>query len=227
MSRIKPHEWSALYANFEAPISRYDCGQYCAPFNNGEPFCCSTQHSIPVVLVEEWQYLQARTDLWHLFQPRNNHEKQLQDELASDCRLLECKGYKHCERDNRSLSCRAFPFYPYVTREWEFIGLAYYWYYDDRCWVINNLQIVDHAYVRQFVATYEEIFARLPDEKATFRDYSATARRVFSRWKRTIPLIYRDGGYYKISPSTGRLRRTTPDKFPKTGPYVVAFETVG
>ncbi len=226
MPRPSPTEWGSIYAGFEAPLSRFDCGQYCAPFNDGEPVCCSTSNSIPVVFVEEWDYLQSQGDLWHVFEPRNKHEEGLRDELVEECLLVECKGYQHCERENRSLSCRAFPFYPYITQEWEFIGLAYYWYYKDRCWVISNLQIVDETYLQQFIKTYEDLFDRMPDEKATFRDYSATARRVFSRWKRTIPLLHRDGGYYKVSPKTGRLRRTTAEQFPKHGPFVVEFEPV-
>ncbi|MGH9200587.1 MAG: PKD domain-containing protein [Vicinamibacterales bacterium] len=225
MSRPKPDEWGAILARFEAPISKFDCGQYCSPYNNGEPFCCSTQHAIPVVFVEEWQHLKAQSDLWHLFKPRNNHERRMKDELASALRLIECKGFMHCERENRSLSCRAFPFFPYVTREDEFIGLAYYWYFEDRCWVISNLQIVTHTYVDQFVATYEDLFKRMPDEKEHYRDYSATMRRVFSRWGRTIPLVHRDGGFYAVSPETGQLRRTTPDRFMRHGPYKAKDES--
>lgn len=219
MPRPKRAEWGQIYANFEASISKFDCGQYCAPHNNGVPVCCSTEHAIPVVFVEEWQHLKSKTDLWHLYKPKGKYEQGLKDELTSDSRLVECKGFMHCERENRSLSCRAFPFFPYVTRGGEFIGMAYYWYFEDRCWVISNLQIVTEEYLGQFVATYEDQFRRMPDEKEHFRDYSATMRRVFSRWKRAIPLLHRDGGYYKVSPTTGKLRRTTPDKFMRHGPY--------
>ncbi|HLF27138.1 MAG TPA: hypothetical protein VJG32_12435 [Anaerolineae bacterium] len=219
MPRPTPEDWATLLANFEAPIAAFDCGQYCAPHNNGEPVCCSTQHAIPVVFVEEWQHLKAQSDLWHLFKPRNAHERQMKDELTSASRLVECKGFRCCERENRSLACRAFPFFPYVTRKGDFIGLAYYWYFEDRCWVISNLRIVTREYVEQFVATYEELFRRMPAEQAHFREYSATMRRLFSRWGRAIPLLHRAGGFYLISPRTGRLRRTSPDRFPQHGPY--------
>jgi hypothetical protein len=222
MPRPKPHEWGEILADFEAPIAAFDCGQYCSPHNHGEPFCCSTQHAVPVVFVEEWQHLRAQSDLWHLFKPRNRHDRNLRDELTSASRLVECKGFRRCERENRSLSCRAFPFFPYVTREGDFVGLAYYWYFEDRCWVINNLQIVTREYVDQFVATYEDLFRRMPDEKEHFRNYSATMRRVFSRWRRSIPLVHRNGGYYAISSRSGRLRRATPDAFGRRGPYAQA-----
>ena len=85
--------------------------------------------------------------------------------------------------------------------------------------MISNLHIVTREYVDQFVATYEDLFRRMPDEKEHFRDYSAMMRRVFSRWGRTIPLVHRDGGFYAISPETGQLRRTAPDRFMRHGPY--------
>lgn len=219
MSRPRPEEWGDLFAHFEAPISAFDCGRFCAPHNGGEPVCCSTAHAIPVVFVEEWQHLKGQSDLWRLFRPRNAPERRMKQELHSSSRLVECKGFLHCERHNRSLSCRAFPFFPYVTRAGEFIGLAYYWSFEDRCWVISNLGIVTRRYIDQFVATYDELFRSMPDEKAHYRGYSATMRRTFSRRGRRIPLIHRDGGYYVISPRTGALLSSDSGHFPKHGPY--------
>jgi hypothetical protein len=219
MPRPTADEWGDLFARFEAPISAFDCGRFCAPHNGGEPVCCSTQHAIPVVFVEEWQHLKAQSDLWHLFRPRNANERRMKRELHSASRLVECKGFLHCERHNRSLSCRAFPFFPYVTRDDAFIGLAYYWSFEDRCWVISNLSSVTREYVAQFVAAYDELFRRMPDEKENYREYSASLRRVFSRWGRSIPLLHRDGGCYAVSPRSGRLSDADPDRFPKHGPY--------
>lgn len=212
MPRPKPEEWGQLLARFEAPIAAFDCGRFCAPHNAGTPFCCSTQHAVPVVFVEEWQHLKAQSDLWHLFRPGNSHERKMKAELHSASRLIECKGFRHCERENRSLSCRAFPFFPYVTRQGDFVGLAYYWYFEDRCWVISNLHIVTREYVDQFVATYDELFERMPDEKEHFRGYAATMRRVFSRRGWTMPLVHRDGRFYTVEPGTGELTLTSPDR---------------
>ena len=75
MSSIKPEEYKSIYAGFEAAISRYDCGQYCAPHNGGEPVCCSTKNAIPVATIEEWKFLKSRTDLWHIYQPHTEAER--------------------------------------------------------------------------------------------------------------------------------------------------------
>jgi hypothetical protein len=219
VSSIKSEEYESIYAGFEAAISRYDCGQYCSPHNGGEPVCCSTKNAIPIATVEEWKFLKSRTDLWHIYQPRTKTERKIKEELPHDCRTLECKGAAFCERHNRTLSCRTFPFYPYITKGYGFAGLAYYWHFEDKCWVMSNLQIVEREFVREFVSTFELLFRRVPGELEVFRDYSASMRRAFSRWKRNIPLIGRDGGYFEVLPNTGEIRPAKVEDFLKHGPY--------
>ena len=43
---MQPQDYAVLYDRFKASVSRYDCGKYCAPLNNGEPVCCTT--SLPL-----------------------------------------------------------------------------------------------------------------------------------------------------------------------------------
>ena len=217
--RIRPDDFGALYDRFQAPISRYDCGRMCAPLNGGEPVCCSTQNAVPVVQKAEWRLLESRTDMWRRFKPYDAATRTIVRELTTSCVAIECRGARHCERDNRSLACRAFPFFPYITKEREFVGLAYYWDFEDRCWVISNLSIVDRDFVRDFVATHELLFARDAEEFDTFRDHSAAMRRVFTRWKRPIPLIGRDGGYLKVLPRGGRIVPARIEEFRALGPY--------
>src|SRR5690606_15879490 len=126
---------------------------------------------------------------------------------------------RFCERQNRTVACRAFPFFPYLTRQREFIGLSYYWDFEDRCWMISHMKLVEQAYVEEFVAAFEAIFAKDRREFDTYVDFSATMRRVFSRRKRKIPLIARDGGYRLIDPSTGIAKPCGPEKLPRLGPF--------
>ena len=108
-------------------------------------------------------------------------------ELHHSCAAIECKGVAHCERDNRSMACRAFPFYPYITREGEFAGLAYYWSFEETCWVISNLSVVDKGFVDEFVRVHEYLMKVDTDELENFTAFSANMRRVFSRRRRSIP----------------------------------------
>ena len=212
-------EYESIYGGFESPISKFDCGQYCAPHNGGQPVCCTTTHCIPVARREEWNFLRSRSDLWHKYKPRTKAEQAVKAELPRDIFLIECKGAAHCERENRSLACRAFPFFPYVTKGYEFVGLTYYWHFEDLCWVISNLQIVEREFLDECVSTFDLLFRRIPGELEVFRDYSASMRRAFSRMKRMIPLLRRDGRYAEVIPGTGEIRAARVEIFAKHGPY--------
>lgn len=226
MDRIAAEEFAGLYACFHAPLASLDCGQRCAPYNEGgAPFCCDTRHAVPAAYQAEWSYLQANTDLWHLWEGRTMGETEQLEALAPEGQvLIACLGYQLCQRDFRSLTCRAFPFFPYLTRQGQFIGLSVYWEYEECCWVINNLQVVSRAFREEFIQTFDQLFARLPGELEVFRQFSARMRRVFGKRHSIIPLLHRNGGFYKISPRDGRRRRASPEKFRKYGPYKIAAQ---
>lgn len=217
--KLQPTHFQQVYDRFQASISRYDCGKKCAPLNGGEPVCCTTEAAVPIAHNSEWQLLKSRTDLWHPFKPIDAATRQIVKETAADCKAIECKGAAFCERDNRTLACRAFPFFPYITREGEFVGLGYFWEFEDRCWVISNLRIVNRKFVKEFVAAHEYLFEQDPQEKEYAENHSATARRVFSRWKRFFPLIGRDGGYFKVLPHGGGIVKARLSEFRAHGPY--------
>jgi len=216
---IKASDFASLYEGFNSPVSRFDCGKKCAPLNGGSPVCCSTENAVPVVHKVEFDLLKTRTDLWTKFKPYDYATRQIVAELTSDCMAIHCKGARFCERDNRTIACRGFPFYPYLTRERQFIGIGTYWTFEDRCWMMSNLEIVDRAFVNEFIATYEALFVRDESEFKTYVDFSASARRVYSRWKRQIPLLGREGELLIVEPSTGAVRPGRRKEFPKAKPF--------
>jgi hypothetical protein len=211
--------YARIYDNFRSSISRYDCGQHCSKHNNGEPVCCTTRHAVPIVDKTELALLQSRSRIWSVYVPTDAAGREIVNDLHKDCLAVECKGARLCERDNRSMSCRTFPFFPYFTRQREFVGLAYYWDFEDRCWVMSNLGIVDKKFIDEFVAAHELLFAHDEEEKEGMVDHSAAMRRVFSRWNRIIPLIGRDGGYYAVEPRTHVIRPATLAEFGRHGYY--------
>ena len=212
-------DYAVLYDDFKANISRHDCGRFCAPLNGGEPVCCTTGHAIPVVDKTEFELLKSRTDLWHRFRAKDAQAKSVVSDLHHTCTAIECKGAKFCERDNRTLACRSFPFYPYITKADEVIGLATYWIFEDRCWLISNMQVVERAFIKEFMAAYDFVFARDALERKTMRDHSANHRRLFSRQNRIIPLIGKDGGFLKVMPRGGEIRPAKIEEFKKVGPF--------
>ncbi len=214
-----------LYAGFDAPVTEVDCGQQCAVHNpSGLPFCCDICLAVPVAYRQEWAYLQQQGGFWHLWrgdecdnEPCDPEE--LRAETPDHLCLLACQGVQHCQRNLRATSCRQFPFFPYVTSDYRFIGLAYDWDFETRCWVISHLEQVTSAYRRQFTAFYDALFALWQEDFDSYADLSEDMREHFIAQKRRIPLLHRNGGYYWISPRSERLTRANPAAFRRFGPY--------
>ncbi|MEG9861221.1 MAG: hypothetical protein V6Z81_01750 [Parvularculales bacterium] len=218
---LKPEDFSRIYEMFGSAISRrHDCGQFCAPLNGGTPVCCDTGNAIPVVDKAEWHLLKSRTDLWRRFKPFDAASREVVDDLASVCRAIECKGAAFCERENRSLACRAFPFFPYFTKQKELVGLSYYWTFADRCWVMSNLHIVEPRFVRELITAYEYMFARDDDERDAFINQSVSIRRIFSRRRKSFPVIGREGEWFQVPPhSGGQLKPITSSRYKAHAPF--------
>ena len=216
MMTLKEKHFEKIHSKFTSSISeKYDCGRICAPLNGGEPVCCSTENAIPVVEKSEWRVLRKRTEMWQKFKPFDKESKKIVEELTSSSCAIECKGAAHCERQNRTLACRAFPFCPYFNKDGEIEGISYYWFFEDRCWVISNMQIVEKAFVDELLAAYELVFKHDKDELEAFVDNSKQMRKVFSRKNRPIPVIGRDGNLYKIMPKTkGKMVPASFDEIP-------------
>ena len=217
----KPKHFEKIYKRFRASISeRHDCGRYCAPLNGGQPVCCTVDHAIPSASPPEWKVMQKRTDMWRRYKPKDAESRKVVKEIEETCIACVCKGAAHCERENRLLGCRAFPFFPYLMRDGTLFGLAYYWTFEDRCWIISNLEVVEKQYVREFVEAYEMLIEADDGEFEAFHDQSSAMRRVFSRAGRDIPIIGREGGYYKVLAGTGgRIVPARLSEFEKHGPY--------
>jgi len=226
MKDRNPHiDIRAVYDQFDAPIAAIDCGKKCAPHNpNGVPFCCDICDAVPVAYQEEWSYLSSSTNLWHLWrgdecasQPENPAD--LKAETSETMLLLACLGAQHCQRTYRALSCRQFPFFPYITSDYRFLGLAYEQEFEHSCWVISNLGKVTADYRREFVGTFDALFSLWMHEMESYAIHSEKMRIQFLTQKRRIPILHRNGGYYLLSPGSERLARVKSDQLPRFGVY--------
>lgn len=226
MSDLAPQlDLRELYDHFDAPVTPFDCGQKCAPHNpDGIPFCCDICHAVPVAFHQEWGYLQSRTDLWHewrgdecLAEPCD--PDLLRSQTPDHMRLLACLGPAHCRREFRTVSCRQFPFFPFITSDDRFIGLAYEWEFETTCWVINHLETVTETYRHEFVRLYDDTLLMWGEEYESYANLSDEMRSVFAARRQRIPILHRNGGYYLLSPASERLQRVTPQQFRRFGPY--------
>jgi len=215
----------SFYNHFDAPITALDCGTKCAPYNpSGKPFCCDICHAVPVAYQQEWDYLKNRTDLWHEWSGDEcTHDPVNPEDLKVDAPehllLLACRGPAFCQREYRASSCRQFPFFPYVTSNYRFIGLAYYWDFEPTCWVISNLGEVTDTYRKSFVSMYDEIFNYRFDEYESYAAISEEMREHFLSQNRRFPVLHRNGGIYLISPGNENQRRTIAPRLRRFAPY--------
>jgi hypothetical protein len=214
-----------IYDQFDSSIAALDCGKKCAPHNpSGKPFCCDICHAVPAVYHQEWDYLKRNTDLWHEWRGDECLEDQtdpahLRAETPEHMRLLACKGPQYCQREYRALSCRQFPFFPYITTDYRFIGLAYEWTFEPVCWVINNLGEVSQAYRSEFVRTFDALLASSEKDLFSYSVLSGEMREHYASQRRRIPLLHRKGEYHLISPNSERMQRVAPEQLKRFGPY--------
>jgi hypothetical protein len=200
-----------IYSHFSAEMTDFDCGKFCASHNpSGMPFCCDICQAVPAVYVQEWEYLQRSTDLWHQWRGDECPEElsdteNLTSETPQHMLLLACQGPAHCQRQYRALSCRQFPFFPYISTDYRFIGLAYEWEFEQTCWVIRNLGVVTAAYRSEFIQTYDFIFNLWQDDLASYAIHSDHLREYYVAQKRRFPLWHRNGSLYHVSPVSERL----------------------
>jgi hypothetical protein len=227
VSELKVEVIRDLYDKFDSPIARLDCGKKCAPHNSsGKPFCCDICHAVPAAYKSEWNYLQPNTDLWHVYrgdecgsENKSAAKKLKADTPKSMLLLLACLGPDQCQRDFRALSCRQFPFFPYVTSDYRFPGLAYEWEFESRCWVVSNLSHVTQKYREEFVGTFDKLFSLFQDEFDNYAFHSEKLREYYAKKKRRFTLLHRNGKAYLVSPRNERMTKMDIEKLPKFGFY--------
>ncbi len=215
----------ALYDRFDAPLTGIDCGAMCAPHNpSGKPFCCDICLAVPAAYRQEWAYLRRATGLWRPYRgdecPADPTDPaELRASTPRHMRLLACLGPESCQRPFRAISCRQFPFFPYVTSGYRFIGLAYDWEFEPVCWVISHLAEVTPAYREEFIGLYDGLFALWQEDFECYALRSEEMRAHFAAEKRRIPLLHRNGQAYLLSPRSERLHRVDLSRLPRHGFY--------
>ena len=225
---LAPSDLRALFNGFNSPIAKLDCGKKCAPHNpNGKPFCCDICHAVPAAFQSEWTYFNSTTDLWHKYRGDECHASREADagravrdsDLPSGMVLLACLGPDKCQRDYRALSCRAFPFFPYISSDYRFIGLACEWEFESVCWVISNLNSVTDKYRAEFISAFDFLLATFDDIFDNYATHSERLRADASSKRKRFPLLHRNGRAYLVSPRSERMQRVDAASLPRYGFY--------
>jgi hypothetical protein len=214
-----------LYNGFAMPLCNIDCGSKCGPHNEcGVPLCCDIQQVIPAAFGMEWDYLEENSDLWKPWTSSGQLNQELQEELQEGQVLLECKGYRECQRDFRTMTCRAFPFYPYLNSEFEFRGMSYYPDFRSGCWIISNLEVVSQSYKEAFQHTYLRLFEAFPESHHNFSDFSRYMRDKAVEASEKVILLDFLGDAYAIDPRTEDEYQVEYKELSAFGPFEIARE---
>ena len=220
---LNPQEIREIFAGFSLPITEIDCGQKCAPHNPaGKPFCCDICEAVPAAYESEWATVRVESKLWHRYRGdecANQSEALDDDEMPDGMIPLACLGHQSCERENRLISCRQFPFFPYVSSEYEFLGLVYDADFEEKCWVISNLTEVTDAYQKQFVQTFDIIFALFQDEFDGYALRSEEMREAFAEQKRGFVILLLDGSFGMLNPVNEGIKPIEAEQLEGFGVY--------
>lgn len=214
-----------LYSGFDMPLCEVDCGLKCGPHNDyGVPICCDIHQVIPSAFDLEWSYLRENTDLWKPWSSTGPLDEDLKDEIQDGQVLIECKGYQECQREFRTLTCRAFPFYPYLDSGGSFIGLAYYSEFRYGCWIISNLDLVSQPYKEAFQRTFQRVFEIYPDYLQNLIDYCSYARETAAEESEKIVLLGFSGDVFMIDPQTEEKYQVEYKELSAFGPFEITRE---
>lgn len=214
-----------LYRDFDMPLCEINCGLKCGPYNDyGVPICCDIHQVIPSAFDLEWRFLKENTDLWQPWSSADRYDGKLDDEILDGQVLLQCKGYQACQREFRTLTCRAFPFYPYLDSEENFRGLAYYPEFRFDCWIISNLEVVTQSFKSAFQCAFERIFELYPDYRQNYIAYSGYERQKAAEENEMIVLLGFTGDVHLIDPLTEADNPVQYKDLTAYGPFEITRE---
>ena len=194
-----------LLDTLTVPCTDFDCGTLCAPDNDGIPVCCDKRLIVPVLYKTEYKLLRSRSKLWRPYRPQNAQQRELKSDTRACDAVCECRGVAHCERENRSIVCRTFPFEPYLDHDRQFVGLIYNQDFEELCPLTSGRHEIRADFVEQCTAMWEKAFAWSADEVDFYHEHSQTVRRSFGQRGKRIPVITREGR--KMMPTRRPARR--------------------
>ncbi|EQA38293.1 hypothetical protein LEP1GSC047_2057 [Leptospira inadai serovar Lyme str. 10] len=179
------------YSLLQEEVTEYNCGSLCAPANGGIPVCCQADNALPTLYKSEYEMLSERTDLWKEYVPGTKEEKK---EFAEyDQRKItfcECKGVAHCERENRSISCRTFPLEPYLDTRGVIVGLVFMKEFTSKCPLTSREKDIRQEFIDNHFLFWEKLLFRLESEYEVYWDSSKAYRRWRKRTGNDFPILY-------------------------------------
>lgn len=177
--RLSEKELKWLYKLMEVPMTEFDCGQLCVTEENGVPPCCDALKTVPVLFKSEYEWHRKRNDFWRQMNeddPVYNTFCELID--ADDYEQFAiCPGVEGCDRDQRSLVCRTYPFEPYIDEDGRLKGITFNYDEEEVCPLVSKLDLdLNGDYITNSLIYWDFIFKRFPDQFDIYYESSQQLR---------------------------------------------------
>ncbi len=188
----------------EEPIVDYDCALLCKDTNNGIPYCCEAGNAVPLLYKAEYEHLRMIGDLWFEWEPKTEDDRELLSYAREDQVFAECRGSKHCIREQRSITCRIFPLEPYIDRRGVFVALTFIEDFlksdeheSSKCPLATRKDDIRIEFIDSHFLFWQNLLLRLPNEYKIYKGSSASIRR-FNKEQKTEPILFFPSFYKDI-----------------------------
>jgi len=181
--KLKEKDFIYFYKLLNIPATNFDCGLYCS--NNNNPICCDQSKVIPVLYKNEFKYLE-KSKMWKKFIPKTKRDYYLYNSCGEDEIMANCQGSLNCIREYRSLICRTFPFYPYIDKNKNFLGLTYNYEFDNKCILISKPYLINKTFIQKSIKLWTIVFSKDINE---FYAYQEVSRKIEKNRKKYNKMI--------------------------------------
>jgi len=180
-----------LYRLLDVPMLDFDCGQLCAPENDGIPICCDQRTIIPILYADELRWHRQHGKFWKRMPKRGKAARELAEMVEDDIdHLAVCLGPSKCERSKRAFVCRVFPFEPHCDSLGRVLGLTYTFSKDHPCPLVKMENVpYNPEFIQNCIRFWRELFKLIPRERDLYREESKRMQRRFQRKGRKIPIF--------------------------------------
>ncbi len=180
--KLTEKQLKRFYRLLSVRMTDFDCGSKCAPENNGVPYCCDREQVTPVLFRDEYRWHRKRGAFWKKMPIKTKKDKKLVEETCTYNVFSLCPGGESCRRTLRSLSCRMFPFEPFLDEGGTVTGLVYQDGENERCPLVGKpRRLYNQAYISNAIRVWQELVDTFPEEKEMYLRESRRRKRLATR----------------------------------------------
>ncbi len=180
--KLTEKQLKRFYRLLSVRMTDFDCGSECAPENNGLPYCCDREQVTPVLFRDEYRWHRKRGAFWKKMPIKTKKDKKLVEETCTYNVFSLCPGGESCRRTLRSLSCRMFPFEPFLDEKGTVTGLVYQDGENERCPLVGKPRhLYNQDYISNAIRVWQELVDTFPEEKEMYLRESRRRKRLVTR----------------------------------------------